>query len=528
MGTPSDIAQDESCTERESESSCGPISSVQEGSTPADNKYDDVSEATIFVGDLSREASERDVREIFTRFGDVLDVVVKRSKSTLQPLGYGFVTMKTVEMAQQCVASCENVTIKGRKIRVGKAQRNCRLYISNLDTSVTTEDLNSTFNIYGELCEQDTEVECCDGRSTGSVRFVHRRDAEDAKEALDGHVLYGSPMHVEWYRTGAGIGNGGGYGGNGYEGVHEYRPYPESGLEYIGRQPWGQDPVISVHVRFSTMQNAVVDEKVLYQTYRQYGHVTSVSIKANIFSPETGQRRGYAFVHYEVSQRGRIAAYLAVNALADATYRGVRYVSQLSRNFLRVEEQCFSSPPSFPYSLPRSSAPVSVPYQYPVHLQDPFLHQHQQQMILAQQGLVSYVPMGVGIGYQSYCQDPGSHQQAYDVGYYSSAEQPDGIITATPSTSGYGSSSPVHGPQHSGMDTVYCYPYNGGGEEGGYYCTGMRTDSCTPPVYGYLTGNGGYCSQPAYMYPVPMQQTGQQQPQHTSYACVTAKTSTPE
>jgi len=161
MGTPSDIAQDESCTERESESSCGPISSVQEGSTPADNKYDDVSEATIFVGDLSREASERDVREIFTRFGDVLDVVVKRSKSTLQPLGYGFVTMKTVEMAQQCVASCENVTIKGRKIRVGKAQRNCRLYISNLDTSVTTEDLNSTFNIYGELCEQDTEVECC-------------------------------------------------------------------------------------------------------------------------------------------------------------------------------------------------------------------------------------------------------------------------------------------------------------------------------------------------------------------------------
>lgn len=98
-------------------------------------------------------------------------------------------------------------------------------------------------------------------------------------------------------------------------------------------------------------------------------------------------------MHFELSPQGRQAAFNAVNAMADTIFNGIRYVVQLSRNFVKMEERrCY--PPSIAsiYSSGGSmmmypAAAPGVPgyqpqFMYPSSIQDGHLHglNYQQQV----------------------------------------------------------------------------------------------------------------------------------------------------
>lgn len=91
-------------------------------------------------------------------YGEVVEAVIKRSRTTHIPLGYGFVTMKTPDIAQLCVQQCQNMMIKGRKIRIGKAQRNSSLVISNIDPSMTLTTLLELFGGFGEIIPEESMI----------------------------------------------------------------------------------------------------------------------------------------------------------------------------------------------------------------------------------------------------------------------------------------------------------------------------------------------------------------------------------
>ena len=48
--------------------------------------------------------------------------------------------------------------IDGKEIRVGWAQRNCKIHIGNLEPNVTIEDIHREFSVFGNLIECDTNV----------------------------------------------------------------------------------------------------------------------------------------------------------------------------------------------------------------------------------------------------------------------------------------------------------------------------------------------------------------------------------
>ena len=144
-------SQDDCLTESES-SSNGKESQVF---------VNEISDASLFIGDLSREVLEKDLMDAFSSFGEVAEVIVKRSRTTQIPLGYGFVTMKTPDMAQLCVEKCQNLVIKGRKIRIGKAKRNSSLFISHIDPTITLPALLELFASYGEVVAQESFLVPC-------------------------------------------------------------------------------------------------------------------------------------------------------------------------------------------------------------------------------------------------------------------------------------------------------------------------------------------------------------------------------
>jgi RNA recognition motif-containing protein len=76
----------------------------------------------IFVGNLSFDATETDVRTAFERFGHVSSVEVMSDRSTGKPRGFAFVRMPRLDDADEAVVRMNGGDIRGRSVRVNQAE----------------------------------------------------------------------------------------------------------------------------------------------------------------------------------------------------------------------------------------------------------------------------------------------------------------------------------------------------------------------------------------------------------------------
>jgi len=76
----------------------------------------------IYVGNLSYEAGEDDIREAFTRFGQVASVNVIKDRDTGRSKGFGFVEMPNQQEAQAAIAGLNGQDMKGRPLNVNEAR----------------------------------------------------------------------------------------------------------------------------------------------------------------------------------------------------------------------------------------------------------------------------------------------------------------------------------------------------------------------------------------------------------------------
>jgi RNA recognition motif-containing protein len=77
----------------------------------------------IYVGNLSLETTEDELRQIFITFGEVISVSVMNDKyiGSGQPRGYGYIQMPTRSEAQAAVLSLEGKSLRGQFIKVVEA-----------------------------------------------------------------------------------------------------------------------------------------------------------------------------------------------------------------------------------------------------------------------------------------------------------------------------------------------------------------------------------------------------------------------
>ncbi len=76
----------------------------------------------MYVGNLSRDLSEDEVRSEFEAFGRVDSVTLIKDKFTGMPKGFGFVEMPVRSEAEAAVAALNDKELKGRKIVVNEAR----------------------------------------------------------------------------------------------------------------------------------------------------------------------------------------------------------------------------------------------------------------------------------------------------------------------------------------------------------------------------------------------------------------------
>lgn len=76
----------------------------------------------IFVGNLSYQATDEDLRAAFEAYGQVSSASVIIDKFTGKSRGFGFVEMPNAEEGQRAIQALNESQLKGRPIKVNEAR----------------------------------------------------------------------------------------------------------------------------------------------------------------------------------------------------------------------------------------------------------------------------------------------------------------------------------------------------------------------------------------------------------------------
>lgn len=76
----------------------------------------------IYVGNLSREVTEDDLRQAFEAFGQVTSATLIKDKFSGESRGFGFVEMPSKTEAQAAIQGMNGKDLKGRTLNVNEAR----------------------------------------------------------------------------------------------------------------------------------------------------------------------------------------------------------------------------------------------------------------------------------------------------------------------------------------------------------------------------------------------------------------------
>ena len=77
----------------------------------------------IYVGNMSTETTEDDLRQAFEAFGQVISIKILRNRVTGESNGIGFVGMPVSEEAQTAISELNGTNLKGNTIKVEEGKR---------------------------------------------------------------------------------------------------------------------------------------------------------------------------------------------------------------------------------------------------------------------------------------------------------------------------------------------------------------------------------------------------------------------
>ena len=163
----------------------------------------------LFIGGLSYNSTEDDVREYFERFGRLEDCVVMKFPDSGRSRGFGFITFEKAYMVDDCQKSrphelggkaieCKRATPK-QDAKKPEAQASVKkIFIGGLNDEVTDADLETYFGSYGRVLN----VEQMKWNDTGKKRgfgFVEFDDFDPVdKICLVGrHSVMGRRLEVK-------------------------------------------------------------------------------------------------------------------------------------------------------------------------------------------------------------------------------------------------------------------------------------------------------------------------------------------
>ncbi|PSR90199.1 Polyadenylate-binding protein [Actinidia chinensis var. chinensis] len=191
-------------------------------------------EHSIFVGDLAPDVTDYLLQETFrTQYPSVRGAKVVTDPNTGRSKGYGFVKFADEMERNRAMAEMNGVYCSTRPMRISAATpkktagfqqpyaaaralypppaytppvqtiavdndvNNTTVFIGNLDSNITEEELKQIFVHFGEI----VYVKIPTTKGCGFVQFATRTSAEDAIQRMQGVVIGQQVVHLSWGRN---------------------------------------------------------------------------------------------------------------------------------------------------------------------------------------------------------------------------------------------------------------------------------------------------------------------------------------
>ncbi|XP_045192585.1 TAR DNA-binding protein 43-like [Mercenaria mercenaria] len=153
----------------------------------------------LIVLGLPWKSSEDDLRNYFSKFGELLLVQVKRDPKTSQSKGYGFIRFCKYEDQMKCMAQRHNIDGRWCDVTVPNSNEgahqliNRKVFIARCTEDITSDDLRNYFCQYGEV------VDVFIPKPFRSFAFVTFSDPEVAHSLCgEDHIVKGVSVHVSY------------------------------------------------------------------------------------------------------------------------------------------------------------------------------------------------------------------------------------------------------------------------------------------------------------------------------------------
>ncbi|KAG0345581.1 Poly(U)-binding-splicing factor puf60 [Podila humilis] len=165
----------------------------------------------VYVGSISFEATEDDVRKKLGRFGPIKELTLKVDPMSGKHRGFCFVEYDLPEAAIVAVQASDSVEVVGRHLKIGRPKNydanavndlptppECRLFVANIGALVSETDLGGIFKAFGEVenCVLIPDPMTRQHKGYGYVQFKMGTNVDVVVESMKGFTLLDTPMGV--------------------------------------------------------------------------------------------------------------------------------------------------------------------------------------------------------------------------------------------------------------------------------------------------------------------------------------------
>ncbi|XP_070210914.1 nucleolysin TIAR-like [Littorina saxatilis] len=174
----------------------------------------------IFVGDLSPDIEQQQLREAFIPFGEISDCKIIRDPTTQKSKGYGFVSFVNKQDAENAINNMNGQWLGNRPIRTNWATRkplapvpkesvkqmsydevfnqsshtNCTVYCGGVNTGLAEELMRNTFKQFGAI----QEVRVFKDKGYAFIRFGTKEAATNAICTIHGTTINDQIVKCSW------------------------------------------------------------------------------------------------------------------------------------------------------------------------------------------------------------------------------------------------------------------------------------------------------------------------------------------
>lgn len=215
----------------------------------------------LFVGGLGRNLTENDVKDYFSKYGEVESVNIKVDQFTGQSRGFAFVTFKVSKVIDELLAAgthyIGNKKIDPKKVTKKQLPLSCKIFVGGLTPEMTDSVVQDYFSQFGTIVEYQAPMDKKKKQRKGfcfitfESKDIVQKVLKNPKQYISGKAVDVKKVKFNPETMGTGFHAAGkagmypvyGFGQQGYPPAAAYAGYGYDGYEsYYGYPDYGYAP----------------------------------------------------------------------------------------------------------------------------------------------------------------------------------------------------------------------------------------------------------------------------------------------